>query len=338
MEGLRIYNRVNHNNDGFHFISAEYVHVSNCDLQCQDDACALFGSCKFVTVDNCSFSTRWSVFRFGGGVAENIAVSNCLIYDTYGCPIKMRCGPGSRFENMSFSNLVMRNVTGPISIGVGPREHPSESESASSAGVVRNISFNGIHGNVVVPVPLPDVPIISNYNPGEIRSCIALNAVEGTMENITFHDVHLTFPGGGTPEQAALREVPKIAGEYFSTGVFPAYALYARNIKALTLHNARFEVASDEARPAIVFDRVRDAALSAFSVQGPNQKESALRFIDTSDVLLTAPRVLAPTSTFLRLEGRSCEHITVDGGDLSKAAEILSKGDGVKADAVKVRS
>ena len=47
---VRIYNRVNANNDGFHFISSEYVHVSNCDVQSQDDACALFGSCKNVTV------------------------------------------------------------------------------------------------------------------------------------------------------------------------------------------------------------------------------------------------------------------------------------------------
>jgi polygalacturonase len=98
LEGIHIHNRVNHNNDGFHFISSQYVHVSNCDVECQDDACALFGSCKFVTVTNCSFTTRWSVFRFGGGEAENITVSNCLIYGTYGCPIKMRCGPahGSR--------------------------------------------------------------------------------------------------------------------------------------------------------------------------------------------------------------------------------------------------
>src|SRR5581483_11964588 len=116
-----IYNRVNHNADGFHFISAQHVHISNCTILCQDDACALFGSCKFVTVTNCYFSTRWSVFRFGGGEAENITVSNCLFQHVYGCPIKMQCGTGSRFENMSFSNLVMVDVTGPISIGVGSR-------------------------------------------------------------------------------------------------------------------------------------------------------------------------------------------------------------------------
>lgn len=81
MDGLHIYNRVNGNNDGFHFVSSEHVAVTNCTVQSQDDGCALFGSCKFVTVTNCCFSTRWSVFRFGGGVAENITVSNCVLHE-----------------------------------------------------------------------------------------------------------------------------------------------------------------------------------------------------------------------------------------------------------------
>src|SRR6266699_613939 len=132
LDGIHIYNRVNHNNDGFHFISSQSVHISNCDVECQDDACALFGSCKFVTVTNCSFSTRWSVFRFGGGEAENITVSNCLIYQTYGCPIKMHCTPGSRFENISFSNLVMKDVTGPISIGLDSTRRSGSAQTTQS--------------------------------------------------------------------------------------------------------------------------------------------------------------------------------------------------------------
>ena len=92
LDAVRIHNRVNLNNDGFHINSSQYVHIINCDVTCQDDACALFGSNKFITVTNCTFSTRWSVFRFGGGEAENITTSNCVIYDTYGCPIKARFG------------------------------------------------------------------------------------------------------------------------------------------------------------------------------------------------------------------------------------------------------
>ena len=70
IDNIYIHNRVNGNNDGFHFISAEHVSISNCTVYSQDDACAMFGSCQFITITNSMFSTRWSVFRFGGGVAR----------------------------------------------------------------------------------------------------------------------------------------------------------------------------------------------------------------------------------------------------------------------------
>ncbi|PYY16729.1 MAG: glycoside hydrolase [Acidobacteria bacterium] len=353
LTGIHIHNRVNSNNDGFHFISAQHVHISNCTIECQDDACALFGSCKYVTVTNCSFSTRWSVFRFGGGEAENIAVSNCLIYETYGCPIKMHCGSGARFENMSFSNLVMKNVTGPIAINVGqqPRRSPqgaapttaapvqpeAGSQDSGPPGIVRNISFSNIHATVVVPVQLADVPFTSGYRPAELKSCISLNCVEGTLEKITFDNVHVTFPGGGTAEEAAVRDVPKIAGEYFETGILPSYALFVRNVQGLTLSNVRFEVAGTEARPAVVFDHVNDAAVNGFSVQGTKESESTLRFIDSRDVLLTATRLLAPAPIFLQVEGAESGAITIDAGDLSKASSAVAFRAGASQKAVKLR-
>ncbi|HLX71115.1 MAG TPA: glycosyl hydrolase family 28 protein [Verrucomicrobiae bacterium] len=348
--GIHIHSRMIHNADGFHFISACHVHLSDSTIECQDDACALFGSCQFVTVTNCSFSTRWSVFRFGGGTAQNIAVSNCLIYDTFGCPIKIHCTPGAHFENMSFSNLVMQNVTGPISIGLGSRRRamsqstgtetntlPVETPETRPPGICRNISFSGIHAVVTVPVPLADVPFTSKYNPGEIKSCIGLNAVGGVIENISFSDVQITFPGGGTAEEAAVRDVPKIIGEYYAAGVFPAYAFYARNVHGLTLSNVRFEVAGPEARPAVVFDHVEDAAVNGLNAQGTKEAESLLRFIDSRDVLLSASRLLAPTPVFLQVEGGDSSGITIDGGDLSKAGSPFAFKAGGEERSVKYR-
>lgn len=325
MEGLHIFSRVNHNNDGFHFISSRYVHVSNCDVQCQDDACALFGSCQYVTVTNCSFSTRWSVFRFGGGNVKNITVSNCLIYEVYGCPIKIRCGPGSTFENISFSNLEMRDVTGPISIGVGP--HPrwhGQAGADQQPAILRNVSFNGIHATVVKPVQLRDTEFESGYRPAEMFSCLVLNGVgDSHLENISFNDVHIGFPGGGTAEQAAVRDVPKIAGEYFELGILPAYGIYARNVRGLTLNNVRLSVATPDLRPALIFDHVEDAAVNGLNVQGEKEAESVLRFIDSSDVLMSATRLLTPAAVFLQAEGSANHNIRIDGGDLSKAATPL---------------
>ena len=322
-EGLHIHSRVIHNNDGFHFISSKYVHVSKCDVQTQDDACALFGSCQFVTVSDCSFSTRWSVFRFGGGIAENITVSNCIIYETYGCPVKMRCARGSRFENILFSNIIMKDVTGPISIGLGTG-HDGSRKLSDEPGIVRNISFNNIRATVVKPVPLPDAEFESAYRPAEVFSCITLNALEGVfLENISFNDVHVTFPGGGTAEQGAVRDVPQVAKEYFEMGIPPSYALYARNVKGLTLQNVRFEKAAADARPAIIFDHVEDASVNGLSVQGEKEAESVVRFINSKFILLNAVRNLAESSVFMQVEGADSKDITMFGSDISKASATL---------------
>ncbi|MDR6941135.1 glycoside hydrolase family 28 protein [Mucilaginibacter pocheonensis] len=337
MEGLYIRGKVIHNNDGFHFIGSTYVHVSNCDVQSQDDACALFGSCKFVTVSDCSFSTRWSVFRFGGGEAENIMVSNCLIYETYGCPIKMRCSPGSRFENITFSNLVMKDVTGPISIGLGTAKS-SVNKVTDTPGIIRNISFNNIQATVVKPVPLRGSEFASKYNPGEIFSCITLNAMNDVyLENISFNNVDVTFPGGGTAEHASVRDVPKVAGEYYQIGIPPAYGMYARNVRGLTLHNIRFAMTSPDMRPALILDNVQDATVNGLSAQGQKNAESLLRFINTQDILVTALRVLTPVTNLLQAEGSTCANIKIEGGDISKAGKALVVTSGASTQAIRLR-
>lgn len=339
MDGLHIHNRVNGNNDGFHFISSEYVHVSNCDVESQDDACALFGSCRFVTVANSTFSTRWSVFRFGGGNPENITISNCLIYQTYGCPIKLHFGPESRARNIVFSNLVMQDVTGPISINRsnrGRQNTPPDPEAPR--GFLRDISFQNIRATVVdVGRQFEDMTFPQNYRPGETRQCIVLNGIgDADIADISFSDVHVTYAGGGTAAEAD-REIPQVAGEYFEIGTPPAYGLYARNVRRLSLSNVRFDVEKPDLRPAVVLDHVTDATLSAFSAPGDAAAKSLLRFVESSDILLTAPRVLAPASAFLAVEGAASRGITVDGGDISKASVPVAFHVGAVPESVRVR-
>jgi len=157
------------------------------------------------------------------------------------------------------------------------------------------------------------------------------------MENISLDNIHLTFGGGGTAEEAARRDLPEIAGEYFMLGPMPAYGLYARNVHGLSLNNIRFQVSTPDLRPAVIFDRVVDAAINGLSIQANDKAESALRFTDSKQVLLTAVRVLTSASTFLQLEGPENGEILIDGGDLSKAASPLAFKRGAMETAVKVR-
>jgi polygalacturonase len=336
IDGVRIYNRVNKNNDGFHFNNCEYVHISNCDVKCQDDACALFGSNKFVTVANCSFSTRWSIFRFGGGESQNITVTNCLIYETYGCPIKISAGRAS-IENFSFSNIVMRNVTGPIGIGFSGGAANNDAKAAKP--FIRNISFHNIRATVVpYPINHPDIPWDVKIWEGERNSCITLNAMgEHYLENISFSDIHIKYAGGGTAAQAAKRDVPFVAAEYFGVwdkepGGPPAYGLYARNVKGLSLHNIRFEYEQADERPAIVFDNVQDASVTSLTAKGTTNE--LLRFINTKDVLLSAIKIISAAGKFLQVEGSNSEGIIIQGGDLRKAKQLFAFENGALQNAV----
>jgi len=344
LDDIYIHNRVNSNNDGFHFISVQYATVSNCIVKCGDDACAMFGSCQYITVTNSYFSTRWSIFRFGGGHAGNIAISNCVLHEVYGCPMKFQGDPGSVFENISFSNLVLDDATGPISISVGKgrrRASDAPQPDVLPPVQVRNISFSNIHGNVTTNPPhqLSEGTLGVGSRPGEGHSAIVLNAIDDAiLENISFDNVHLTFGGGGTAEEAARRDVPKVFGEYFELGPIPAYGLYARNARGLTLQNVRLQVSTPELRPAVIFDHVEDATFNGFSVQGNKDAESVLRFIDSKQTLITAARVLTPSAPFLQLEGAENENIIIEGGDLSKASSPVAFKNGASESQVKLRN
>jgi len=107
----------------------------------------------------------------------------------------MRCGSRSRFENISFSNLIMKNVTGPISIGLDssyrrpPRTRPRPPVKELSA-----IFLSGNRATVVSGRQYADMPFPASFRPGESKSCIALNGVGSDfLEEISFNNVHVTM-------------------------------------------------------------------------------------------------------------------------------------------------
>ena len=56
------------------------------------------------------------------------------------------------------------------------------------------------------------------------------------------------------------------------------------------------------------------------------------------DVLISAARVLSPAAVFLQVEGAASRGITIDGGDLSKAAQPVSFRTGASRESVKLRA
>ena len=290
VRGIRIRSRVRPNADGLDLSSCENVRISDCDIWCGDDGIGLKNDidrpCRNIVITNCIISTRWAAFRFGPeSIAgyQNITVSNCVIHDTFGCGIKLQMVEGASMENIVFSNIVMNNVTGPISLRLGEWETAERPHGPRGIGTLRNIQFHNIRATVAETATghsfEPGVP--GQVFDGEQRSCISLNGLPGhPIENVTMSDIHITFPGGGTLAEGARRDIPELPRnypEYFMFGILPAYGLYARHARRLALRNVRFDLASRDLRPAIMGDDVDDFELTNFRLMADPQAEALIR-------------------------------------------------------------
>ena len=163
-DGCRIHADVRYpNNDGIHINSSRHVTVSDCFIECGDDALVLRANnrslkenkvCEYVTVTNCIFRSWSSGIRLGwtnDGTIRNCTFSNIVMHDTSNAitcflPNKKINAHTNDFgreatlvENITFSNIQMKEIYGcPIYVYVG-----KDTEDTFFAGF-RNVSFNNI--------------------------------------------------------------------------------------------------------------------------------------------------------------------------------------------------
>lgn len=343
--GVKILSRESQNNDGFDFMSTSKVVVSDCIILCQDDAICFQNMhdekpVQDVVITNCIFSTRWAAIRSGGahraGI-RNVTVSNCVIYDTYGCGIKLQVSGNGSMENMTFSNIVMRNVSCPISLRFGNAHYNNETRDERHPwGSMRNMMFSNIWASVTDEASLKAA--VPDLYPGEERECISICGIpEHPIEGITISDLHVIHPGGGTKEDAANMDSDEVADvypEYFMWGVLPAYGLYARHVNKLTLDNVRFELLSQDYRPALVCDDVDDLDIDGLKAHAGRDVASLIRLRDTRNALIRGSRALTAVPVLVSVEGERSAAITVSGNDARNCDRLTSTGEGTSPDAL----
>ncbi len=334
IDGVKVDSRKNQNTDGFHLVSCENVFISNCHIDCGDDAFPLSKSARNVVITNCVITTRWAAFRMGPystGVFKNIAVSNCVIHHTYGAAIKLQMVEGGVIEDVLFDNLSIEHTTGPISIRLGGYlGWKLERKESLPIGKFRNVRFNNIRATVADnSYPLPHEVV---RMPGELRSCINVTGVPGhAVEGIAFSNMHITFPGGGTAEEAARRDVPELRDhypEYHMFGTLPAYAMYLRHARGISLRDVTFDLASDDLRPALICDDVQDLELDGLRAAGSPGAESLIRLRDMRGAFIHASRPLNEVQAFVRVEGAASGDILLAGNDLRNARRAAETAEG----------
>lgn len=285
VEGVRVDNRARPNGDGLDLESCRDVVVAHCDISCDDDAICLKSSLpgrpvENVVVTNCVISSNTAAVKFGTpsrGGFRNVAISNCAVHHCGMGAIKLELVDGGVLEDVTISNIAMHAVEGPLFVRLGDRGNryhlpgfPEDVADPVPVGVLRNVLVSNVRATVR-PVAVPDPMQAVDVDP-KAKMGMMITGIPGhPVENVTLSHVHVTFPGGGTAEDAAV-EVPEDASMYpeqFFFGVLPAYGAFVRHARGITFHDVRFDLAAPDARPAFVCEDVEGLEFSHTRMTGP---------------------------------------------------------------------
>ncbi len=342
VDNVKIDSMVNHNNDGFDLDGCEDIVIENSHIVSGDDSICPKSTTgrltKNMLVKNCRVSSNTAAFKCGtssAGGFKDIVVTDCVFYDCrMGC-IKLLMVDGGVLEDIEISNIKMENVEGPLFIRLGNRgrvyNKPTEQvyekdvrSEGAAVGKVRNVKIYNIQATV--------------KGSDKARQGMMISGVPGYMvEDVLLEDIEISFSGGGTAEDARLVVAEDEARypEQFFFGVLPSYGLYLRHAKGITLDNVRFELQSEEKRPAIVCDDVENIEITGFEADG-SKADSLIRIIQGRKIFIRESSSRNKMPIFVKVEGDRSSDINLVGNDLGQAEKMVVSGSDVNPDTVTV--
>jgi polygalacturonase len=242
-----------HNNDGVNIDSSQHVRVRHCDVVSGDDALVIKSTgsrpSRDITATDCKLSTHTNAIKLGTesfGGFENVSVSHCQITNTDMSGVALYTVDGGDLRNVTVSDVTMDGVTVPISIRLGSRLKTfREGDRPNPApGHLRDVTLKNITAKNVALIG-----ILINGIPNH------------PVESLTLQNIQIELPGGGTAKAAAV-QLPEKESAYPEYNMFgktlPAYGLYARHVRGLTLQNVQLISLKPDARPATIFIDVHD--------------------------------------------------------------------------------
>jgi len=304
IEGIRVRSRRRHvNNDGIDIDSCRRVRISNCDIDCGDDAIVLKATtslpCRDIVITNCILSTLCSAFKLGtesNGGFDNIVFSNSTIYDTNIAGIALEMVDGGTLSRINISNIVMRNVTCPLFLRLGNRARPvTAGDPRPGMGSFAGVMIRGIDAT------------------SESKVVSSITGIPGhPVEDVLLENIRLTVAGGGKVLAADYQvpEKPESYPEASMFGVLPAHGLYCRHVAGLSLHGVTIRAAKPDPRPSVIVD---DA--DGLSIKGLHGSQLELRNVRHANIRESAVAV--------HLGGANTEDVAI-AADQAKAPQVLA--------------
>jgi len=282
VDGISIESRANFNGDGLDFDGCANVRVSNSYFDNSDDCICLQTSlpdkpCRFVTITNCNFTTKWAGVRIGllsRGNIEFVTISNCTFRDIEDSGLKIQLNEGGEMRHLVFCNLVMENVPRPVFITFCQQIACVEVPEGEYEPLKRmhDMAFSNM--------------IIDNSK-GDKNSAFFMTGIPShQIENISLNNITFIVSGGGSSADAAQTKVKEFTlgnlkrwPEFYEVGSLPAFGLYARHLNGLFINDFKIITANEDKRSAIVFDKVDNLDTEGLYLNGKKLGDNQIRII-----------------------------------------------------------
>jgi polygalacturonase len=250
--------------------ACENVTITNCQVSGYDPGTFLDGTFKRTMERAPDRDGPTGRIKFGtesNGGFKNITISNCVFDRSRGLAIESV--DGGPIEDVTITNITMREVSNsPLFLRLGSRLRGPEH---TPVGTMRRITIS----NVIVSDADPRYASIIAGVPGHPIEDVRLNNIRIvyrggiTMEQVAEQPTALTNhfflrrPGQKfqTAEERPLTDprepfdVPECEASYPEPSMFgllPAYGLFVRHAKNISVSNIEFSFAKEDLRPAIV--------------------------------------------------------------------------------------
>jgi hypothetical protein len=274
------------NNDGLDIVDCRHVLIKDSFIDASDDAICFKSHsaahlCEDIEVRNCVARSSASAIKFGTvskGGFKNIRLINNKVFDTHRSAITIQSVDGGEIENILVDGLEAVNTSNAIYLRTGIRWNNGK------MGYLKNITLS----NIKVQVPLGKADAGYSYEgpiedlPRNVSPSGIVGIPELPIENVTLKNVEIIYPGGGnklyayrgtSPEE--LDSIPEMIDTYPEFSQFkelPAWGLFIRHAKGITLENVRLVAEAKDYRPAIVADDVQGLVIKDLKTDEPGSK------------------------------------------------------------------
>ncbi|KQY11822.1 hypothetical protein ASD28_04110 [Massilia sp. Root133] len=256
VDGIHVENQANHNNDGIDIDGCRRVIVRNCFISAEDDALCFKGASQRpidqVLVEHCRLYSTCNALKFGTdsqGDFRNVLVRHVEV----GGPaadmramkrrkadggISWETVDGATVERVLVHDAHIVRAESPLFLRLGDRGRVRPEQARPQPGRLRRIVFDRITGS-------------DNGRRGSFFTGVPGHAIE----DVLLRDVDL--PMTATTEPAIRQQdIPEAPAGYpdphMFSPVMPAYGLWTRHVRRLTLQRVRFTTTGPDPRPMLL--------------------------------------------------------------------------------------